>query len=57
VGSAGQSLAQLKVCPAPGLKQIAELKASAKHICFAVGWALTLKHLKVWELLNRSAVF
>lgn len=35
----------------------ADSKASAKHICFAVGWALTLKHLKVWELLSPHAVF
>lgn len=33
----------------------AEWKASAKHICFAVGWALALKHRRSWEL-NRSAV-
>lgn len=57
MGSVGRSLAQLTVCPAPGLKQIAEWKASAKHIYFAVGWALTLMHLKAWELLKHCAVF
>lgn len=33
----------------------AEWKASAKRICFAVGWALALKHRRGWEL-NCSAV-
>lgn len=33
----------------------AEWKASAKRICFAVGWALALKHQRGWEL-NCGAV-